>query len=172
MLAAVKTERLSAFPGTHAPRDAAPPARRRERGFTIMEVTMATFVMALGIATSIIALQTGFKQIDVARGDTLAAQIMQSEIERLRLLSWTAITALDGEQKVDLSTMFTSNAAIVSKYTVVRTVKADDARPSDVRNITLTVTWSSYDGRSHSRTFTTIYAKNGLYDYYYTLAKQ
>src|SRR5690606_18120706 len=75
--------------------DVAEPAsgrRPRERGFTIVEVMLATFVMSFGIATSIIALQTGFKAIDVARDQTLASQIMQSEIERLRLWPWSKST--------------------------------------------------------------------------------
>ncbi len=138
-----------------------------------MEVALASFVMAFGIATSIVAIQWGFRQIDTARGDTLAAQIMQSEIERLRLLSWSSITALDGTNvPVDLSTMFSSSSAVTSKFAVTRTVEPDPAGRSDVRNITLKVTWNGYDGHSHERKFTTIYAKNGLYDYYYTLAKQ
>ena len=141
---------------------------------------MATFVMAFGIATSIIALQMGFRSLDVARDATLASQIMQSEIERLRLLPWNntstpahdsiAEFALDTAENVSLSTMFASNPTLAAKFAVTRTVTADSTRPSDIRYITITVTWSSYDGRSHTRSFTTMYAKNGLYDYYYTLA--
>lgn len=140
---------------------------------------MATFVMAFGIATSIIALQMGFRAIDVARDSTIASQIMQSEIERLRLLPWnnTSTTAVDSiaelpttPETVSLTTMFTTSAALIAKYQVTRTVTPDSTRPSDVRYITLQVGWNSYDGRRHTRSFTTMYAKNGLYDYYYTLA--
>ena len=140
---------------------------------------IATFVMSLVIGTSLIALQTGFKYIDVARGDTLASQIMQSEIERLRLMAWSktaptgvvdSITELPASETVDLSTMFSTNVALASRFTVTRTVAADTTSPRDVRYITVTVNWSSSDGKSHTRSFTTMYAKNGLYDYYYTLA--
>jgi Tfp pilus assembly protein PilV len=164
------------------------PARRRrsDAGFTIVEVSMATFVMAFGIATSIVAMQTGFKTIDVARGTTIASQILQSEMERLRLMSWTAITGLStatdtaapvpagspaGVEVFDGSTYFTSNPGLAGKYTITRTVEADSARPDDVFNITISVRWQSYDLRWHTRSFRTMYAKNGLYDYYYTLAR-
>jgi hypothetical protein len=139
---------------------------------------MATFVLALVIGTSIIALQTGFNYVDVARGDTLASQIMQSEIERLRLWPWSksmpsevvdSITELPPTEIVDLSEMFSDNAALAALFTVTRTVEADLDRP-DVRYITVLVTWDSSDGKGHTRSFTTMYAKNGLYDYYYTLA--
>ena len=131
---------------------------------------MASFVMAFGIASSIVAMQSGFRSIDVARGTTLASQIMQSEIERLRLKSWTDIAALPEKEEVDVTTMFSANPAIASQFRVVRTSIDDDARPGEVRNITLYVMWRSADGLSHTRSFQTMYAKNGLYDYYYTLA--
>src|SRR5688572_6273864 len=102
------------------------PAQRRtgracNQGFTIVEVAMATFVMAFGIATSIIALQMGFRAIDVARDQTLASQIMQSEIERLRLWPWSksspagvtdSITELLPSEPVPLAGTFTSNSAV------------------------------------------------------------
>jgi len=155
----------------------APPAPyRSERGFTIIEAALAAIVMAFGIATSILPLQMGFKAIDVSRDDTLASQIMQSEIERLRLLPWSktipasvvdSITELPSSEVVSLSPNFTTNAALVAKFNVTRTVTTDPITPSrDVRYITITVTWNTRDGRSHSRSFTTMYARNGLYDYY------
>jgi hypothetical protein len=160
--------------------------RRPDSAFTILEVSMATFVMAFGIATSIVAMQSGFKTIDVARGTTIASQILQSEMERLRLLSWTSISALAlatdttapypagspaGVEMFDGATYFSTNADVAGKYTITRTVAADSTRPTEVFNITLSVTWQGYDLQRHTRSFSTIYAKNGLYDYYYTLAR-
>lgn len=166
-----------------------------------MEVAMASFVMAMGIATAIIALQTGFKFIDVARDTTLASQILQSEIERLRMMGWTAITALPEKENVPLRDMFTtdtststststtdassystspsttlsadsaSDASLERRFSVVRLVAKDPDRGDDMRLITLRVTWTSLDGRTHVRTFEAKYAKNGLYDYFYTVAR-
>jgi Tfp pilus assembly protein PilV len=160
--------------------------RRSIAGFTIPEVAMATFVMAYGIATSIVAMQSGFKTIDVARGTTIASQILQSEMERIRLKSWSDLTAMStavdtvapipagstpGVEMFDGATNFSSNSDVLGKFTVTRTVAADSTRPSDVYNITLSVTWKTYDGRTQTRSFKSMYAKNGLYDYYYTLAR-
>lgn len=146
---------------------------------------MAAFVMAFGLATSIIAMQTGFKTVDVARGTTLASQILQSEMERLRLMSWDGINALStvvdstapypagspaGVEMFDGATYFSSNPSVASKYTITRTVTADSTRPGEVLYIEVSVTWTSFDGRSHTRSFQSMYAKDGLYDYYYTLA--
>lgn len=157
----------------HAPSASVPSVRRRLRrasGFTILEVALASSVMALGLATSIIAMQTGFKFVDVARDTTLASQILQSEIERIRMMNWGAVAALPAEEAVNLSAMFTSDVNLAARFTVVRRMAADETRPADVRLITLRVNWTSIDGRSHARSFQAKYVKNGLYDYYYTLA--
>lgn len=142
---------------------------------------MASFVMAFSIATSIIAMQSGFKQIDLARGTTIASQIIQSETERLRLMNWTMIYALStaagsptgqpaGTAIFDGATNFSSSADVAGKYTVTRRVTPDSARPTEVMNITVSVRWQTYDGRWHQRSFESLYAQNGLYDYYYTIA--
>lgn len=149
---------------------------RSQAGFTIIEVALATFVMALGITSSIIVMQMGFKALNIARDSTLAAQIMQSEIERIRLMPWAnasaavdSITEQPATESVSIASMFTSSPQIAAKFSVTRTVTADGSRP-DVRYITLSVSWSASDGRTQTRSFTTMYCKNGLYDYYYTLA--
>jgi len=150
-----------------------PPRRRRPReaGFTIIEVAMASFVMAFGIATTIIAMQAGYKMIDVARGTTLASQVAQSEMERIRMLSWADIQALPASATVDLSTVFTTDPALAAQFTMIRAAADVAGKVGSQREIALRVSWRSYDGRTHQRTFRTRYSKNGLYDYYYTLAR-
>ena len=139
---------------------------------------MASFIMAMGIATSILTMQSGFRALDVARDTTIASQILQSEMERIRLLPWnnTATSAVDSicelpaTETVNLSTMFSASSEFTNKFTVTRTVAADSTRAGDVRYITISVRWRSYDGMTHTRSFRSMYAKNGLYDYYYTIA--
>jgi hypothetical protein len=168
------------FPSPAAPASRFAGLRRRATAaFTIAEVMMSTFVLALGIATSIIAMQSGYKQIDLARGTTLAAQIMASEMERIRLMSWTTVFAMAsaagspsgqaaGVTVFDGATYFSTNIDLAGKYTITRTVAVDSARPTEAVNITVSVRWQTYDLRWHQRSFTAMYAKNGLYDYYYT----
>lgn len=132
---------------------------------------MSAMVMAFVLATAVIALQSGFKTIDVARGTTLASQIAQSEIERLRLMSWADISGLPSSGSVDLTTIFTTDPALAARFTVIRTVADVSGMAGDMKQITLDISWRSYDGRLHTRTFKTRYARNGLYDYYYTLAR-
>jgi Tfp pilus assembly protein PilV len=150
----------------------------RTRGFTILEVALASTIMALGIASSIVVMQAGFKAVDVARDNTLASQILQSEMERLRLMAWDnpsttardSIRELPETETVALGSMFTTNTVLASRFEVVRTVTPDSSRPNDIRYITISVTWRTLDGRTQTRSFRSMYAKNGLYDYYTTVA--
>jgi len=147
---------------------------RSSSGFTIVEVMLATFVMFFGIVSSILVLQGGYKAIDTARNTTLAAQIMQSEMERIRLLSWNAVAALPSTETIDLNTIFpagTTTNLLAHRYTAVRTSAEVSGKVGEMKEIGLVVTWRGIDGLTHTRSTTTQYAKNGLYDYYYTRAR-
>lgn len=144
-----------------------PLARRRRGGFTLAEVTLATAILAAAITTSIGVIQWGLRHLDLARGTTLAAQILQSEIERIRMMGWQSITGLPPEATVPLSSAFSSDATIAQGFTLTRTVTTDALR-TDVRLITVTVQWKTTDGLAHSRRFHATYAQNGINDYFYT----
>jgi hypothetical protein len=49
-------------------------------------------------------------------------------------------------------------------------VAANSVEPTGIKDLTVSVRWQSYDGRWHQRSFTAIYAQNGLYDFFYTIA--
>ncbi len=160
-------------------RPGAPRTLRRSatlRAFTIVEVAVAAVVLAFGISSAIITIQAGYRTMDDARNLTIASQVLQSELERLRLLPWSSdtggesITGLPASEEVDLTSSFTSNAQIAGRFTLVRTVAQTTGRETTMRDITLTVSWTGIYGVTHSRTFTTRYCKDGLYDYYYTVA--
>lgn len=136
---------------------------------------MAAIVMVLGIVTSLTTLQFGMRSVDTARNMTLAAQIMQSEMEILRLQNWTQISALPATATVDPTSTISSGStsaldtmlnAIANRFACTRTV-ADISGRADIKLITLTVGWAGVDGRSHSLSYQTRYAKNGLSDYLY-----
>jgi hypothetical protein len=61
------------------------------RGFTIMEVGLAATVLALTLTGMIGVIESGSQMLDLSRKQTLAAQILHSEIDQLRLQSWMAV---------------------------------------------------------------------------------
>lgn len=158
--------------------------RRRQAGFTILEVALAASVMALAIATSVTALQAGFRMIDTARKITIAGQVLQSLTEDLRLLTWTQVTALPATttgsltafdsdtvnhyQSTSVTGYSATAASMLSGFTFTRTVSAPATGQTELKVIVFTAKWTGIDGTSHTRTYTSYYAKNGLYDYFST----
>jgi type II secretory pathway pseudopilin PulG len=144
------------------------PRRTCRRAFTIAEVMVAGAVMAFAITTSITTMQRAFVSLDSARNITLAGQIMQSELEKMRLKDWTVISNYAaGPTTLSIDTAFTTNATIGNRFTLTRTVTSPDSTVPDLKEIKLTVTWRGYDGREASRYYVTYYGKNGLYDFFY-----
>jgi prepilin-type N-terminal cleavage/methylation domain-containing protein len=139
-------------------RDRRPPA-----GFTLVEVMIAAIVLVLGITTAITTLQRGFQALDTARQTTYASQVMQSELERLRLKSWAQLQAVQesGETAVTVAAL----TGTTGSFRCTRTIR--DLK-TDMKEITLVAVWNGYDGRPHTVSYITRYARSGLYDYFYT----
>jgi prepilin-type N-terminal cleavage/methylation domain-containing protein len=58
------------------------------RGFSLIEVMIASLVLMLVFISCITALQAGFRMVDNARMANLADQTIQSQIESIKLLHW------------------------------------------------------------------------------------
>jgi len=138
-------------------------ARTQPRAFTLLEVMVAMVVLTLGIATSFLVIQRGLQAVDTARNLTTAAQIMENEMERLRLKSWTQIQQLQAAQDV---TVPLESGISSDRFNCTRQIR--DVK-TDMKEILLTASWHGYDGRAHSARLITRYCRNGLNDYYYTI---
>jgi Tfp pilus assembly protein PilV len=159
-----------------------PGRSRRKKGFTLIEVVMASFVMMFGILSAMITVQASFKMIDRARYTTLAGQILQSQMEKLRLLTWSQLTdPVNGPVAhpnftPDIS-LASSSTAQINHFTpagggaCTQTI-ADATAPSvcagTMKDITLTATWVGSDGRRQALSYVTRYAQNGISDFFYT----
>lgn len=135
---------------------------RRTPAFTLVEVMVASVVLIFGIVSAISAMQAGLKAMDRARNVSLATQLLQSEMERLRLKSWTQLEALQNAGSTATFTADTNAGSAASRFTCTRTIA--NAK-SDMKEITLSAEWRSYDGRPQTARLVTRYAKNGLNDY-------
>jgi type II secretory pathway pseudopilin PulG len=139
--------------------------RRRVAAFTILEVTVATIVLVFAITSSITVMQSGFQALDTARNLTTAGQIMENEMESLRLKNWTQIQALQDAGNNTVAPNSNLGAA-ATRFICTRTIS--DFK-TDMKQITLTTSWNGTDGRPHTVSYLTRYGKNGLNDYYYTV---
>lgn len=136
-------------------------------GFTILEVALAAFVLAFAIASSITAMQQAYFALDRARKITLAGQVMQSEFEKMRLNDWTTISSYPALQDITDTidpTFRAESSAITNSFTVSRAVTEVHA---GMKQVTLTTSWRTLDGRVSSKVYSTYYGKDGLYDFFY-----
>lgn len=133
--------------------------------FTLLEVMAAAVVLVFAVTTAMAALEHGFQALDTARNLTTSAQIMEDEMERLRLENWTQLQALQdsGGTAVAVDPSLGQAAARFHCTRIIRDLKPD------MKEITLTTTWSGADGRLHTVSYLTRYGKDGLNDYYYTV---
>lgn len=138
---------------------------QRTRAFTLVEVAMAVTVLALVITTSITAMQRAFLQFDTARNLGVAANILQCEMEKERLFDWTKVNDAAYVPVIDAG--FARNPAIGGRFTLSRTVAAVAGHSGQEVQVTLTVTWRGYDGRSLARSYTSYFTQGGLYAYLY-----
>lgn len=145
-------------------------------GFTLLEVIVTASVMVFAIASCLTALQFGMRAVDTARNLTLAGQIMQGEVEILRLQNWSQIAALPASATIDPATTISPGGSssldtllntVANRFTCTRTVANTSGRTT-MKDITLTVTWRGIDYRQHSVSYKFRYAKNGISDYFYT----
>jgi hypothetical protein len=122
-------------------------------------------VLALALTTSITAMQSAFLQFDTARNLEVAANILQCEMEKERLFTWTQ--ASDATYVPVIDSSFARNTAISGRFTLSRTVAVVAGHSGQMVQITLTVQWRGYDGRSLTRNYTSYYTQGGLHAYLY-----
>lgn len=134
--------------------------RRALRGFTIVEVMVSATILAVGIVGVVTVSQSGLQALDTARNLSAASQLMQSEMERVRLMSWVQLQSLQdsGETTVALE-------GTPGRYSCTRDIR--DVK-TNMKEITLVATWRGYDGRPHTARLITRYGRTGLNDYFYT----
>jgi Tfp pilus assembly protein PilV len=65
-------------------------------GFTIVEVMMASVILVVGFVGMIEAVTISAKLMDAARRQTLATQIINHEIEKLRFAPWVTTNSITG----------------------------------------------------------------------------
>ena len=137
---------------------------------------MAAVILVIGFIGMIEAVSLTAGMMDHARRQSLATQILNHEIEKLRFLSWsngsTGINDLAaGPTTITIGNQFTTAiAASGATYTLSRSVS--DVVSGSLREVTFTVTWVvttsrlKSDGSLFTRTYTRVgsawFGKYGL----------
>jgi len=143
-----------------------PRRRARTHAFTLLEVMLAAAVLLLGIMGMTQVIISGTEMLDVARKQTIAAQMIHAEIDQVHLEDWTTVLAyrnVTTTQAID--TLTTGNLGypelvtyknITKGFNITRTAAYVTGR-TDQLLITFTVTWTGNTGRAYSRSCTTYF---------------
>jgi type II secretory pathway pseudopilin PulG len=136
---------------------------RATAAFTLVEVLAALFVLALVFASAVGVMRQAYSQLDNARSVSAAGAILQTELEKERMLTWDQ--AADTTYQPTIDSAFLSDPAIAGRFSLTRVVTPMTGRETRMLQITLTARWRTLDGIQHSRRLTTYYRRGGLYDY-------
>ncbi len=132
-------------------------SRRRLAGFSLTEVLISLSLIGVVFASVFSALTQGFRAIELARDNTRCAQILQNEMERLRLLSWQEVQVLPKEEKFSPTTA--KDTTYSERFTCRRIIR--DVKKGQVE-ITFYVEWTDNRGRDHVRQSSTLVSRQGL----------
>lgn len=139
------------------------PFRAARRAFTLFEVMLASGVMATGLVGMIQVVISGTEMLDVARKQTLATNIIHSQIDLYRAsvpTDWSTVST--GTTTITLSS--TTFSAVTSGFTCTRVVSnavVNGSTVTTLKKVTFTVTWTGVTGRSYSRTGVTYIGRYG-----------
>jgi len=121
------------------------PALSLSKGFTIVEVMMASVILVVGFIGMIQGITIGSEMLATARRQTLAAQILNHESEKLRVASWATISGYAaGPTTLSIDSMFnysiTACGLTSSDINLTRTTT--DLISGELRAVNFTFTWS------------------------------
>ncbi len=122
----------------------------------------ASCVLMLGVGGTALTIKTSMETISHARYLGATSQVMQSELERLRLRNWSQLQAIQDSHD---ETVAITNVPAGSNLTCSRRIS--DLRDG-LKEITIEARWGGSRERPHTARLVTRYARNGLNDYFYT----
>ncbi len=134
-------------------------------GTTLLEVLIAMVILAMVIGSSMVSLGYGFTRIENARHATRISQVLQTEMETLRSMSWEEMQEMitaEGNPST-FTPHFQDNEDRIKDLVATRTFKTVK---TDMLEITLTATWKDSKNTEHDLSYVTWYGKEGLSDYY------
>jgi len=133
-----------------------------KQGFTLMESLVAISVFTMVIAGGLIGVRKGFEVVDNSRHYTRLSQVLQSEVESLRTLSWEDLSELPAAETLTLETEFETKA--YEAYTVTREIINEQA---DRKRVEVSVRYTNKNGKPVSLKYLTFFTEGGVNDYFY-----
>ena len=140
--------------------------------FTLVEIMVAVFVLAIMGLAYYAALASGFALVQATREDLRATQIMTQKIEGVRLCTWSQLTNFNFQELYDPLSSSTNSKGTIYYGSVAMAAAAsitnNPAYYGNMRQVTVSLNWTNYNGKKplpHSRQMQTQVARYGLQNY-------
>ena len=145
-------------------------ANKTQSGMSLVDVVMAVAVLGVMAGGIFGSFRYGFFTLQLVRENQRATQIILEKVETLRLYNWDQLTngvytlpdefydpqAPANSQGTTYSgTISITNCPLVSSYA------------ADLRQLTVTMNWTTRGTIPHTRSITTYIAKDGIQNYVY-----
>jgi type II secretory pathway pseudopilin PulG len=150
-------------------------SKKRNRAMTLIEVVLATGIIAITGAGVISSVNYGLFIMRVARENQRATQVMLEKLEAIRLYNWSQVTN-PGFIPSTFSAPYDPTASVSAQGTTyygtmsITTPAFIGTAPNysaSIRQFTVGLTWTNNGGIAHSRSLTTYVAQNGVQNYVY-----
>jgi len=130
--------------------------RKKEAGFTLVEVALSATVMLFVIAGMLSAVTSGAQMLDSSNRMVTASNLITHHVNELRLEGWDTVSSLPASRTLNMPTRFTS---VADGMTIERTVVEEQ---TDLYRVTFAVSWTGITGRAYTESQDALFAKNGL----------
>ena len=134
-----------------------------------MEVLVAIIIVSFLFVSLYVGISQGFGIVQLARENLRATQILQEEIEKVRLVKWDDLSTFYpmGPIQKPFYAVGTNQGSLQYTVTVnITNAPVTDSYANDLRLITAVATWASGNVR-RERSMATLVSKYGLQHYIY-----
>ncbi len=145
--------------------------RQAQQAGTLLEVLMASCVLAVMAAAIMNSINYGLFVMRNARENQRATQIMLEKSEAVRLYNWEQINA-SNFIPATFTAVFDPQSATAPGITYYGTMAITNcpfnaSYATNVRLFTITLNWTNFHKIPHSRILSTLVAKDGIQNYVY-----
>ena len=143
----------------------------RHHAFTLMEVMLAVVIVGVEFVSLYVAISQGFAVVQSARENLRATQIMQEQVEIIRVLDWDKVTTTPSPWNFNASFYPAGGTNVGIVYTgkiAVSDAPVPAVYAADVRLVVVSLSWTNGANAriSRNRELRTLVSRYGLHNYY------
>ncbi len=148
-------------------------SKKLNHAMSLMEVVMATGIIAITGGGVVSSVNYGMCIMRMARENQRATQVMLEKLEAIRLYNWDQVTNAAFIPDTFTATYDPTSAGSAQGTVYYGTMAVTQPAfigttpnySSNIRQFTVSLTWTNMGGLSHTRSLTTYVALNGIQNY-------